>query len=113
MFRLQKRLGSVYSQALRVPTCSRALLSTSTLNGEQITLWHSPDARSLRCLWTLEELGVTNYNLVTMPFPPRFFHREFLKINVLGTIPFMKDGDSTMTESCASKYEHIYYIIHI
>jgi hypothetical protein len=106
MICLQNRLGTNLCKKalLRVPTVhvSRCLAS-STLSGEQITLWHSPDARSLRCLWTLEEMGVTGYNLITMPFPPRFFHRDYLKINVLGTIPFMKDGDATMTESCGSK----------
>lgn len=112
MFCVQKRLSIVLgNKALRVPPRSKSLLVSSTSsfstlprNGEQITLWHSPDARSLRCVWTLEELGVTDYSLITMPFPPRFFHRDFLKINVLGTIPFMKDGDATMTESCGSEY---------
>ena len=50
----------------------------------QISLWHSVDARSLRCLWSLEELGITDYQLTTMPFPPRVFHKEFLKTNMLG-----------------------------
>jgi glutathione S-transferase len=35
-----------------------------------------------------------------MPFPPRVFHRQYLKKNVLGTIPFFEDGDISMTESC-------------
>lgn len=109
MFGLQKRLGIVCTKSLRFPHLSRPLTSSSPLpqrNGDQITLWHAPDARSLRCVWTLEELGVTDYSLITMPFPPRFFHRDFLKVNVLGTIPFMKDGDATMTESCGSKWLH-------
>ena len=101
MFVMQKRLGLLASKSSRVSAWSRSL--SSTLNGEQITLWHSPDARSLRCVWTLEEMGVTNYNLITMPFPPRFFHRDFLNTNVLGTIPYMTDGDVAMTESCGSK----------
>lgn len=63
-------------------------------------LWHCVGARSLRALWTLEELGL-DYDLEVMPFPPRVFHREFLDVNVLGTIPFFQDGDLTMTESCA------------
>jgi glutathione S-transferase len=64
-------------------------------------LWHSVDARSLRCLWALEELGITDYKLVTMPFPPRFFHKGFLKTNVLGTIPYFTDDGHGMTESSA------------
>lgn len=67
----------------------------------QITLWHSPDARSMRCLWTLEEIGLKDYQLITMPFPPRIFCKDFLKINILGTIPLFKDGERTMTESSA------------
>ena len=63
-------------------------------------LWHCVGARSLRALWALEELGM-DYELEVMPFPPRFFHREFLEVNSLGTIPFLQDGELTMTESCA------------
>ena len=63
-------------------------------------LWHCVGARSLRTLWALEELGM-DYELEVMPFPPRFFHREFLEVNSLGTIPFLQDGELTMTESCA------------
>jgi glutathione S-transferase len=63
-------------------------------------LWHCVGARSLRALWTLEELGL-DYDLEVMPFPPRVFQRDFLETNVLGTIPYFVDGDLTMTESCA------------
>lgn len=74
-----------------------------SLQAPRITLWHAPDARSLRCMWTMEEMGMHDYKLITMPFPPRVFHREFLKTNVLGTIPYFEDGDAAMTESCGSK----------
>ncbi len=63
-------------------------------------LWHCVGSRSLRALWTLEELGM-DYDLEVLPFPPRIFQREYLDVNVLGTIPFFEDGDVTMTESCA------------
>lgn len=63
-------------------------------------LWHCVGARSLRALWTLEELGL-DYELVVLPFPPRVFQRDFLDNNVLGTIPYFVHGDLTMTESCA------------
>jgi len=41
-------------------------------------------------------------SLVTMPFPPRVFYRPYLKLNVLGTIPYFIDAenDTRMTESC-------------
>jgi len=63
-----------------------------------ITLYHCADARSLRPLWAMEELGL-DYDLKLLPFPPRVFAKEFLAINPLGTIPFFIDGDATMTES--------------
>ncbi len=63
-------------------------------------LWHCVGARSLRALWTLEELGFP-YDLELLPFPPRVFQREFLDVNVLGTVPYFVDGEVSMTESCA------------
>lgn len=63
-------------------------------------LWHCVGARSLRALWAMEELEL-DYELELLPFPPRVFERDFLKINALGTIPFLRDGDVSMTESCA------------
>ena len=65
-----------------------------------ITLYHCVDARSFRALWALEEVGVP-YELKMLPFPPRFLQREYLKVNPLGTIPFMIDGETRMTESAA------------
>ena len=63
-----------------------------------ITLWHCLDARSFRPLWALEEIGLP-YRLEILPFPPRYHARDYLKINPLGTIPLMIDGDVRMTES--------------
>jgi len=40
-----------------------------------------------------------DYELTTLPFPPRVFDPEYVKINELGTIPFFVDGEATMTES--------------
>lgn len=71
-------------------------------NSSSLTLWHSPNARSLRCVWTLEEIGNLNYNLITLPFPPRIKYREYLQKNILGTIPYLEDGEVKMTESSAS-----------
>lgn len=63
-------------------------------------LWHCSDARSFRVLWALEELGLP-YDLVLLPFPPRWQAPDYLAINPLGTIPFFTDGDVRMTESAA------------
>lgn len=61
-------------------------------------LYHCPNARSLRPLWALEEMGL-DYELINMEFPPRFMHEGYLDINPLGTVPTFTDGDLTMTES--------------
>ena len=63
-------------------------------------LWHCQNARSFRALWALEEMGL-DYELEVLPFPPRMFKKEFLGINPLGTIPYLVDGDTHMTESSA------------
>lgn len=65
-----------------------------------IQLYHCPDARSFRALWTLEELGLP-YELHLLPFPPRARAPEYLQVNPLGTIPAMIDGPTFMTESTA------------
>jgi glutathione S-transferase len=63
-------------------------------------LWHCNGSRSLRPLWALEEMGL-EYELEILPFPPRFFQREYLSVNSLGTVPYFVDGDNHMTESSA------------
>lgn len=65
-----------------------------------ITLYHCPDARSFRALWALEEIGL-DYTLKLLPFPPRVLDKSYLDINPLGTIPWLVDGDATMSESAA------------
>lgn len=63
-------------------------------------LYHCLSARSFRPLWTLEEMGLA-YELKLLPFPPRAFAKEYFEVNVLGTVPFLIDGDTRMTESAA------------
>jgi glutathione S-transferase len=61
-------------------------------------LYHCADARSLRPLWALEELGA-DYELINMAFPPRATSPGYLSINPLGTVPTFVDGTVTLTES--------------
>src|SRR5271165_6187515 len=68
--------------------------------GEKVKLWHCKGSRSIRPLWALEELRMP-YELETRRFPPRVEHKDFLSINVLGTVPYFTDGDIRMTESSA------------
>ena len=63
-------------------------------------LYHCVGARSLRALWTIEELGA-DCELVVMPFPPRKKVAGWMALNPLGTIPLLVDGDVRMTESSA------------
>ena len=61
-------------------------------------LYHCHGARSLRCVWALEEMGL-DYELVTLQVPPRVFDKSYREVNPLGTVPCLIDGDGTMTES--------------
>jgi glutathione S-transferase len=63
-----------------------------------ITLYHCDGARSFRPLWMLEEMQL-DYELKMLPFPPRVKAKEYLALNPLGTIPFLIDGETRMTES--------------
>lgn len=65
-----------------------------------LTLYHCADARSFRCLWALEELGLS-YELRLLPFPPRRLEPDYLEVNPLGTVPLLVDGDVRLTESAA------------
>lgn len=61
-------------------------------------LYHCQGARSLRCVWALEEMGI-DYELETLPFPPRIFAKHYKEVNPLGTVPALIDGDVMLTES--------------
>ena len=65
-----------------------------------IKIYATENSRAVRPIWTAEEMGL-DYDLIMMPFPPRVFMKEYLDINILGTVPFMKDGEIEMTESVA------------
>ena len=69
-----------------------------------LTLWHCHRARSLRALWSMEEMGLAR-EVVSLPFPPRVHQRSFLAINPLGTVPYFvdrrDDSEVHMTESSA------------
>ena len=63
-----------------------------------IVLHHCTGARSMRPLWTMEEMGIP-YDLKVWPFPPRALAKDYLGTNLLGTVPYLIDGDVRMTES--------------
>lgn len=74
------------------------MLSKTPMNKPK--LWHCYNSRSLRVLWTMEELGV-DYDLEVMPFPPRYMVQGYKTLNSLGTVPYFVDGETHMTESVA------------
>ena len=63
-------------------------------------LYHCPDARSLRCLWAVEEAGV-EVDLRMLKFPPRAFEPDYRAVNPLMTIPGWVEDGRLMTESAA------------
>ncbi|SEH11784.1 glutathione S-transferase [Sphingopyxis sp. YR583] len=63
-------------------------------------LYHCPDARSLRCLWAVEEAGI-DVDLRLLKFPPRAFEPDYRAVNPLMTIPGWVENGQLMTESAA------------
>jgi glutathione S-transferase len=66
----------------------------------QLTLHGIAGSRAIRCLWMLEELGVT-YTHVPVDFRGQTRTAEFLAINPNGHIPVLQDGDLVVWESLA------------
>lgn len=63
-------------------------------------LYHCADARSLRCLWAVEEAGV-DVDLRLLAFPPRAFAPDYRAVNPLMTVPGWVEDGRLMTESAA------------
>jgi glutathione S-transferase len=69
-----------------------------------ITLYGSPKSSAGRCYWTLEEAGVP-YELKEVDMKNKEHKSpEFLKINPMGKIPALVDGDVTLFESMAINF---------
>ena len=66
-----------------------------------LRLYGTPQTRTFRPLWMLEELGIP-YELVRTDFANGDTHAaEFLKINPNGHVPALVDGDLALFESMA------------
>ena len=66
-----------------------------------ITIHHSRNARSVRIIWLLEELGVP-YAVKPVEFKPAAMKSaDYLALHPLGQIPALEDGAITMFESGA------------
>lgn len=65
-------------------------------------LYWSPQTRSTRALWMLEEAGVDyERELVNLQGPDRENTAEFLDASPMGKVPALVDGDTRMSESAA------------
>ncbi len=63
-------------------------------------LHHCHQARSMRSLWLLHEIGL-DFELVTHPFGPDLYKPEYLRQHPLGRVPSFTDGAITLFESGA------------
>lgn len=69
-----------------------------------ITLYGSARSSAGRCIWALEEAGVA-YHLKDVDMKNKEHKSaEYLKINPMGKVPAMVDGDITLFESMAINY---------
>jgi len=65
-------------------------------------LYWSPQTRSTRALWILEEAGVDyERELVDIQNPKRENTAKFLEASPMGKVPALVDGDVSMSESAA------------
>jgi len=72
----------------------------TTPNKSAPILYHCADARSLRCLWAVEEAGI-DVDLRLLKFPPRAFEPDYRAVNPLMTVPGWVEDGRLMTESAA------------
>lgn len=66
-----------------------------------IKIYHAPHTRSLRVIWTCEELGI-DYQVVPVDFSAEYrASAEWRQMNPVGKVPVMSDGDLRIFESGA------------
>ncbi len=66
-----------------------------------IRIYHAPTTRSIRVIWACEELGLS-YEKVDIDFSAAYRSTpEWRRLNPVGKVPVMQDGDLTMFESGA------------
>ncbi|MEM9232141.1 MAG: glutathione S-transferase family protein [Pseudomonadota bacterium] len=66
-----------------------------------LTLFHTPGTRSVRARWLMEEMGVS-YELKTLEYDGAYFASDaFRKINPMGKIPAVYNGETLIIESVA------------
>lgn len=66
-----------------------------------LKIYHVPGTRSMRVVWLCEELGLP-HEVVTISFSAEYrASAEWRRLNPVGKVPAMQDGDFTMFESGA------------
>ena len=66
-----------------------------------LKIYGSVRSRTFRCLWTVEELELP-YSLVNVDFAAGEHRQEsYLKLQALGKVPALVDGELTLSESAA------------
>lgn len=66
-----------------------------------LEIYHAPRTRSIRVIWLCEELGL-DHRVVPVEFSPAFLSTaEWRRLNPVGKVPVLKDGDLVMFESGA------------
>jgi len=65
-----------------------------------IMLHHCHEARSMRSLWLLNEMGV-EFDLKVHPFGKALRDPDYLAVHPLGRVPALTDGDLTLYETGA------------
>ena len=65
-----------------------------------LVLHHCHQARSMRSLWLIHELGVP-FELVVHPFDKSLRAPEYLALSPAGRVPALQDGDVTLFETGA------------
>ncbi len=64
-----------------------------------LILFHTPNSRSLRPLWLLEEMGL-DFDLKVMAYDADYFASDsYREINPMGKVPALYDGDKLILES--------------
>ncbi|MFT5391035.1 MAG: glutathione S-transferase [Gammaproteobacteria bacterium] len=66
-----------------------------------IEIFHAPGTRGYRAIWTCEELGLA-YKVTPVDMAPAFrASAPWRELSPTGKVPVMRDGATTMYESCA------------
>jgi len=66
-----------------------------------VKIYYAPNTRAVRIVWLFEELGLP-YELERFKLgDPGMRAPEYLKVNPMGRVPTLEDGDLTMSESGA------------